>query len=193
MAPMGQFFQRSDVPGLHVEPSHDELGELFVGPTYRGRFEPTGTGRAFHVSVYPSFRDYVGYELLRDRRDIEGDRWLLSRRTWCRTNATSRAQADASFVVVANAIAERWSEALQGFHASLNYVAPVGLDGTTYELAIGHYPGSLRLRWWGQGPNEWAPLTSWVRAFLEEVGALDGWGPPPAATDRDGIVSARGR
>jgi hypothetical protein len=33
-------------------------------------------------------------------------------------------------------------------------------------------------------------LTSWVRAFLEEVRALDGWGPPPPVTDRDGIVSA---
>jgi hypothetical protein len=187
MAPSSEDFEGAQ--GSDVRPSADDLAQLFVGPEYRERFAPRGTERAFHVSVYPSFGDYVGYELLSESANGD-DAWLLARRAWQRPRETPGARGASAVAPIARATAVRWLTTLRGFDAPLAIVDSIGVDGTLYEIAIGHYLTSLRLRWWSKGPKPWAPLTAWARTFLEEVGALGGWEPLPPGTGRDGVVSA---
>jgi hypothetical protein len=172
MIPFGQHLDTLE--GLDSRPSADDFAELFVGPNYRSRFRPAGLGRVFHVSVYPSFGDYLGYELLRDTGG-EGDGWFLSQRTWRRFSSRPGARAASSVVAVVSSFAEPWVTVLRSFHAPLAFGGQGGLDGTMYEIARGDELTSIRLRWWGDGPSEWAPLTTWARSFLEAAGALDGW------------------
>ena len=49
--------------------------------------------------------------------------------------------------------------------------APMGFDGTSYELLIEDWSAGLRLRWWGEGPSAWHPLVSGahqVISFLKD-------------------------
>jgi hypothetical protein len=93
---------------LGVRLSADDLAQLFVGPEYRRRFAPRGTERAFHVSVFPSFSDYVGYELLRETASGDDEAWLLSRRTWLRLREEPGPRAVCSVVAVVGSTAKRW-------------------------------------------------------------------------------------
>ena len=187
MAPSSQDFEGAQ--GCDVHPSTDDLAQLFVGPEYRERFAPQGTERAFHVSVCPSFGDYVGYELLRESANGD-DAWLLARRAWQRLRERPGARGASAVAPIARATAVRWLTTLRAFDAPLAIVDQIGVDGTCYEIAIGHYLTSLRLRWWSEGPKPWAPLTTWARTFLEEVEAFGGWEHLPPGTGRDGVVSA---
>jgi hypothetical protein len=140
--------------------------------------------------VFPSFSDYVGYELLRETTGGDDGGCLLSRRTWLRLREAPGPRTVSSVVPVAGSTAQRWLTTLRGFDASLAITDTIGCDGTIYEMAIGRHLTSLRLRWWQEGPKPWAALTNWARTFLEEAEALEGWEDLPQGTGRDGTVSA---
>ena len=44
--------------------------------------------------------------------------------------------------------------------------APAGLDGTSYELAVGTFWCSARIRWWVRLPSQWAQLQSPLDSLL---------------------------
>jgi hypothetical protein len=45
----------------------------------------------------------------------------------------------------------------------------MGLDGTTFEVVLGDWPGRAQYRWWTYVPEGWEPLEDFVREFTQLV------------------------
>lgn len=45
----------------------------------------------------------------------------------------------------------------------------MGLDGTTFEVVLGHWPTRVQYRWWEEVPEGWEPLGNFLREFTQLV------------------------
>jgi hypothetical protein len=128
--------------------------------------------------VYPSFDDGCAWQVHRETdsgrigvRRVRVDREA----TWARVEGLMVFRED----LVPRPVVEvtdgwmgvpQWEElAAAARRITLPIIVPksnrVGLDGTTHELSSGDFMGSLGLRWWENGPEEWDKLQWWVEDF----------------------------
>lgn len=45
--------------------------------------------------------------------------------------------------------------------------APLGYDGTSYELELGGHRAYVKLGWWESGPTGWKPIIEWFNDMVE--------------------------
>lgn len=48
----------------------------------------------------------------------------------------------------------------------------IGLDGVSYELNWGNYMAGVKFQWWGDGPDEWRPITDIAIALVGQMETL---------------------
>jgi len=149
-------------------------------------------GHVFQYLVLPSFQPPIAWDVFRRPREGHDDDHVLARTTWDCDADRSKFNTpverlrhpyplvptiEVRQLAASSDTLRELAVELAGLEIIIGSPGVVGLDGTTFEIAVDQPPHHIpfvakcRLRFWQEPPTGWRGLSAWVsraeRAFIE--------------------------
>ena len=152
--------------------------------------EPRQRGmRLCHIAVLPSFECIIGWDIYQRFDKVDEKEYYAIRLTWLRRDDAMRLESpverlkypralEPTILREAVELSSREAKSLLEKFTVISipaavYKYDVGLDGTSYEVSLGHFHPCAHYSWWEEPPVAWKPLHDALIDAFEYLEALD--------------------